>query len=240
MDFYTGGFAPADAALSYTEKSERIRSMIDLVDSVKDPLKRELMLKEIGEKLSADVKTIFKEFYRRKRSQFRTRKRDEQKLPQQSPHLTEIDRTERELGSIIVNSPDLAQPLLNAIELREIHSQHILKIIDVVTKTSAKKKRYTPADLISAIEDDNVQNIITSLAFDPHEFPKQNEDEFQERLLNVSEDIVKKLRERRKKQELDTLQEEIKKAEEQNADTTSLIIKYQDLLHSKSESSNVQ
>ena len=240
VDFYAASFADTGKDLPYNEKSGRIRNIIDLVDSVKDPLKRELMLKEIGEKLSTDYKTIFKEFYRKKRSQFHKATGQDKKLPGKPILLSEIDQVELDLGSIVINSPGLARALLNSIEIDNIRSPHIMKIIEVTKKLASKKKQYSPADLVSAAEDENLQKIVTGLAFNPHEFPKQNEEKSQERLHQVADDIVTKLRLRRINRDLDTLQEQIKKAEAAGNDTTPFVSQFQVLMLQKNEMTHPQ
>ncbi len=233
IDFYAASFAESGKTLSYQEKAEQIRSMINLVDSVKDSLKRDLMLQEIGEKLSADFKTIFKEFYRKKRMKNRVTVRRKTSVEIHVPPGADIDEIERELGSIMVNSSDLTFAIMDSIEENLIHSPFIMDIFTIIKSFGSGKKKYTAADIITKVKDEKLQQLITELAFTPFGIPKQDETEVYDRLAQAADEIVEKFRRRKIDVELDSLRLEIKQAQEKGDDTNELVSKYQDLLHKK-------
>jgi DNA primase len=223
IDFYVSSFVKSGQDISYSEKTGRIRSMIELVDSVKDTLKRELMLKEIGEKLSTDIKTIFKDFYNKKRSRYKKLVKGEQAAKKKPQPISDIDWVERELGSVIVNSPDLAFAVSESIEPDFIRSPLILRLFEIATTFQSKNKRYTTADLVTKAEDKNLQNIITELAFDEYEFPKQDETEVRNRLQKSTENIIVQFKKRKIVHESELLQQKIKEVQAQGEDALDLI-----------------
>jgi len=233
VDFYVSGFDDTEKLISYNAKTERIRNIIELVNSVSDRLKREVMLQEIGEKLNTDMKSIFKEFYNKKRAIARFRGNKEPKTPVTRDALSGIDPLEQEFGSIVINSPGLASVLMNSISDEDIHSPEILKILDFIKRLISENRNYEPADIVSASDDLNLQKIIIDLAFDPNEFPQQNEDESLERLQSVSDGLIKKFKKRKIENDLGRLQEQIKKTESKGGDTIPLISQYHDLLQQK-------
>ena len=240
VDFYVSGFDDSKKQISYNEKTERIRNIIELVDSVSDRLKREVMLQEIGEKLNADMKSVFKEFYNKRRLKTRFIGKKEPVQPVIREALAGIDRLERELGSIIINSPGLASVLLESVSVDDIHSPEILQIIGFVKRLKSENRNYEPADIVGASGDLKLQKIIVDLAVDPNEFPLQNEDESYERLQNVTDDIINKFQERKIENDLNRLQEQIKKTESKGGDTVPLISQYHELLRHKNEVTHPQ
>ncbi len=233
IDFYATSFADSGKKLSYQEKAEQIRSMINLVDSVKDSLKRDLMLQEIGEKLSADFKTIFKEFYRKKRMKNRVTVRKKTSVETHMSPGINIDEIERELGSIMVNSSDLTFAIMDSIEENLIRSPLIMDIFKIIKSFGSGKKKYSAADIITKIQGEKLQQLITELAFAPFGIPKQDETEVYDRLAQAADEIVEKFKRRKIDVELDSLRLEIKQAQEKGSDTLELVSKYQDLLHQK-------
>ncbi|MFC1553938.1 DNA primase [candidate division KSB1 bacterium] len=235
VEFYASGFKLKGSKLSYKEKSERIRDMIELVDSVKDDLKRELMLKEIGEHLSTDVKTIFKEYYRKKRSRSGYFQRRSTPAEIKETPRTEFDKIEKEFITLLINSPDRAEDLLSQIEKNDITDPELLKVIKIIFKFVKGKKSYKPSDIVSSTKDEQLVKTITDLSFFPYEMPDADEVQAQERMDNLTDDILKRIKDRRIDRLLNEIQDEIKKAESEGKSTSALIKKYQELLHKKSD-----
>jgi len=234
IEFYASSFRDRGGELPYDEKTRRIREMIDLIDNVRDRLQREIMLQEVGEKLSADVKTIFKEYYRKKRSKARYRGRQEPPgpPPEKVSIAVEIEPAERDLARLLINEPAIAAHITQEIEEADIHNENIVKLYKIVKKLSAKAKDYTPADLVTAAGDSVLNEIIPGLSLAQYEM---NGDKklLHERIDLLAEGVVARLKARGFDAELADVQEAIRKAESTNSDTKDLILKYQELLSRK-------
>lgn len=229
IDFYVSSFVKSGRDIAYSEKTGRIRSMIELVDSVQDPLKRNLILKEIGEKLSTDIQAIFKDFYNKKRSRYKIGVKSGQAVEKKPRPIADIDWLEWELGSIIVNSPELTFALSESIEPDFIRSQLILRLFEIAKILQLKNKKYTSADLVTKAVDINLQNVITELAFKEYEFPKQDETEAHDRLQKVAENVMVQFKRRKIIHESELLQQKIKEVQAQGVDALELIAQYEDL-----------
>ncbi|MFC1563777.1 DNA primase [candidate division KSB1 bacterium] len=235
IEFYASSFEKSESEMSSGEKVARIRDMIDLVENIRDSLKRELMLKEIGEKLSTDVKTIFKEYYRKKRSRsgFR-REREEPKVNSGHVEISNIDPVERALGQVLVNEPEIAKNIIKEISETEIFDSNIRLIIDLVKEFLENKKTYTPADLISAADNEIMQKLISSLGFELRTTSDSNADEHV-LFKNDAESIISTLKARHIDRELVSIQQKMKDAEKSGKDTSKLITKYNDLYQKRSK-----
>jgi DNA primase len=236
VSFYTSSFAQPGRELSYQEKSDRIRDIIDLVDSIKDSLKRELMLKEIGEKLSADVKTIFKEYYRKKRSPEYSGRTVTREQPQTEPksRLPEIEPLERQIGALVICAPELGDALVKFIEPRDITSPVIQNIISLIMKYHAQHEQYHPADVLNTIEDETLHHVIAELIFDPLVNPVlEDKEEEENRRMQIAEDIITRLKILHIERELAAVQEHLKQAQSQKMDTAALMKQFQALQQEK-------
>lgn len=230
IEFYADGFKNTQTTLSYNEKSRRIREMIELISSVQDPLKRELMLKEIGEKLSTDVKTIFKEFYRQRkaRSRYSRAPGQEDKAPENID--VEIDPVEKELCYILVNDPEIASRLVKQINRDDLRNAYTIELFDMINNILIETQEYTPSELINASKKDELRNLISDLSINEHSELDKDE---KSRLNMVSEDIVRKLAARKYNRDLAMLQEKIKTAEISGENPEELIKLYQEMLVSQ-------
>ena len=213
VSFYASSFTTPGKELSYQEKTERIREIIELVDAIKDSLKRELMLKEIGEKLSADVKTIFKEYYRKKRSRQRRGFTREEPASEPKVRLPELEPLEREIGALVINAPEIAKAVLKYIMPGDITSTIIQNIIEVATNCRNHNSRCLPADIINAAEDDTIRKVIADLAFDQKLNPVYDDQEAESRLIQVADDIIIRLKRLRIERQIAAVQEQIKQTQ---------------------------
>lgn len=234
VEFYASSFDKDEKELSAGEKVSRIRDMIDLVDNIQDHLKRELMLKEIGEKLSTDVKSIFKEYYRKKRTKSRYRPEVKEVEAASAEEITEVDPVERGLAQLFVNDPDNAKQIINETNDLDIRDERIQNIIRIVESILSAKKTYTPADLISAADNESQEQFISSLGFEYQVLPDNG---FSENELsnNDAASIVSTLKARKIDKELAGIQKEIKSAEKGGKSTAKLIKKYNELIQKRSK-----
>ncbi|MFC1557057.1 DNA primase [candidate division KSB1 bacterium] len=236
VDFYASSFRQKGEALTYTGKTARIRDMIDLIDTISDRLKRELLLKEIGEKLGADDRLIFKEYYRKKRSKARF-KRQGSLTDTGEPVKTadpEIDPVEKDLGRVLVNDPQIAKLILKSIDRKDIKSGLIRTIIELVESfLKLKKEKYSPADLITAADDPGLQRFIPGLSIDRFMLEKKVDTEI-DYFSNLAESVLSILKARKVDRELIELQDELKKGEDNRKDTSELTKKYQELIKLRS------
>ncbi|MCP4726824.1 MAG: DNA primase [bacterium] len=235
VEFYASSFDKDEKELSANEKVGRIRDMIDLVDNIQDQLKRELMLKEIGENLSTDVKSIFKEYYRKKRTQSRYKKESkEPETESKEIELKDIDPVERRLAQVLVNEPGLAKQILKDITELEIRDNRVLSVVDIVKEVIKSKKKYTPADIIAAEDNENFQKFVSSLGFEYQTFSDISEDEH-ELSKNDASSILSTLKARKVDRELSGIQDEIKNAEKAGKSTAKFIKKYNELFQKRSK-----
>ncbi len=236
IEFYASGFKDKGKSLSYNQKTSRIRDMMDLIDNISDTLKRELMLKEIGEKLSTDEKTIFKEYYRKKRAGSRY-KRTYEKPDTEKPAknlLNELDPVEKSLGRILVNDPESTGDIISSIDKEDINSPVIVNLLGIVEKIFKAKKQYKPGDLINEGLDSDMQKLISGFALMPGIISKK-EDAEQEFFSNEAESILAILKARHVDRDLEKLQEEMKNDKNSPKKSAELDKKYHDLMQIRKE-----
>lgn len=236
VEFYASSFDKSQGEISYDEQARRVHELIDLIDSVRDHLKRDLLLKEVGEKLSADEKSVFKEYYRKRRSksQFQRRAQETDSAQSQQRQVYTFDPIERDLGRLLVREPALSSTITAHIDDNDIRNPLIKQLLAIVRNISGQNRNYSPADLISASENTPLEHVIPDLSLEEHSVTGAETTE-SELKSNLAEGIVIRLKIRRIETGLTAIQDDIRNAESKNADTSGLIKKYQELLQLKND-----
>ncbi|MGE0206524.1 MAG: DNA primase [Candidatus Babeliales bacterium] len=202
---------------SLQEKVGIVRSLLETIQKIADPLKQELLLSKAAQSLDVPFGTLKKELYRLKKPSAEISKKAplNEVSPEESSSVTilkEIPLLEKKLFSVIINNMELLQPAD-----REYLVEYLSSPLKDVLKKTESPDRDSPFDFMQFFDflHEPEKRLISNLILECQEYENsENLDyllaEFQKRTWkNFVADTKKKLELAQQKGDLESIQKQL-------------------------------
>jgi len=201
-------------------RESRLRSLIEVIMLIDDPIYRRLQTQESAEALRFDENTIAYEV---------ERLRKKGRVPGEATEFAvgRVDRVERELIKLILEDDGVMAAARKSLD-EKYFSSSVCREAFALLKTMSDRKRAKPSELLDSTENADVRNLLSSVFL-------EEAFEFEEPMA-VFTDYLRKLKQRWLTESIRSLEEEIKKKEKVNEskELKSLFAKLQSLAAERS------
>jgi len=210
---------------SYKGKTECIRELIEFVSKVPDRIKRELMTKEISEKLSVNERTLATELDRKTKS-FKKRLYGSADKEEKIQDVIALEPLEREIIKIILNDIDTAQSLVSVLSIDDFDNFYAKKIFKKIKDSLKDGISFDPPSIIDLLVDEDSKKLVAELLIEGQDKGGNETQDEKEQNDNKIEEILSLMKSRKIEKQIEELRKEIKEKEAKGEDTKTLLARY--------------
>ena len=160
IDFLMEQFAQRDDLSTIDGKTRTANALAELVGRIKDNALKQLVIKDIAEKIGIDEETLISISQTQRRT---TRPQNGQ--PEPEPYDTR-PRSERELLTFLMQHPETADSVFNQISPDNFTNSTYRQIATMIARNRQRKQPIEIAHLINQCNDDRLCRILTHLSLE--------------------------------------------------------------------------
>ncbi len=160
IDFLMEQFAQRDDLSTIDGKTRTANALAELVGRIKDNALKQLVIKDIAEKIGIDEETLISISQTQRRT---TRPQNGQ--PEPEPYDTR-PRSERELLTFLMQHPETADSVFNQISPDNFTNSTYRQIATMIARNRQEKQPIEIAHLINQCNDDRLCRILTHLSLE--------------------------------------------------------------------------
>ncbi len=160
IDFLMEQFAQRDDLSTIDGKTRTANALAELVGRIKDNALKQLVIKDIAEKIGIDEETLISISQTQRRT---TRPQNGQ--PEPEPYDTR-PRSERELLTFLMQHPETADSVFNQISPDNFTNSTYRQIATLIARNRQQKQSIEAAHLINQCNDERLSRILTDLSLE--------------------------------------------------------------------------
>ncbi len=160
IDFLMEQFAQRDDLSTVDGKTRTANAFAELVGRIKDNALKQLVIKDIAEKIGIDEETLISISQTQRRT---TRPQNGQ--PEPEPYDTR-PRSERELLTFLMQHPETADSVFNQISPDNFTNSTYRQIATLIARNRQQKQSIEAAHLINQCNDERLSRILTDLSLE--------------------------------------------------------------------------
>ncbi len=160
IDFLMEQFEQRDDLSTIDGKTRTAHALAELVGRIKDNALKQLVIKDIAEKIGIDEETLISIAQTQRRS---TRSQNGQPEPES---YDTRPRSERELLTFLMQHPETADTVLQQISPDNFTNSAYRQIATMIAQNRQQKQSIEAAHLIDQCNDDRLSRILTDLSLD--------------------------------------------------------------------------
>jgi len=222
IDFFIGLHESEGDLSSYEGKARCISELMDFIVKVPDRIKKELMIKDVGEKLSIGERILYQEMNKKARGK---REKDEEGAKMMTEAVG-LDPLERDILFIIFHCAEVVKSVVNVLDVDDFDNYYAKRIFSKIKSLFEENVQFNPSELIDFIVEEDGKKLIAELLM-PAPF---NSDNVTEEIIgadgNKLEEILCLLKSRRIERQIEEIRKKIKELEARGEDTSELLSRY--------------
>jgi len=222
IDFFIGLHESEGDLSSYEGKARCISELMDFIVKVPDRIKKELMIKDVGEKLSIGERILYQEMNKKVRGK---REKDEEEAKMMTEAVG-LDPLERDILFIIFHCAEVVKSVVNVLDVDDFDNYYAKRIFSKIKSLFEENVQFNPSELIDFIVEEDGKKLIAELLM-PAPF---NSDNVTEEIIgadgNKLEEILCLLKSRRIERQIEEIRKKIKELEARGEDTSELLSRY--------------